>query len=139
MTGPVSFTIKPKEDSTTIVALKPVLPLEHSSDEDDDQKTKNGENKTSNHNQYSLTQDLPLPPDFQQHNNLFLQSATTGSSPSSMQKKKSNTSLNASTGEVEQSDSFIRDTILDQPNLEQKKLTKRGIKMNQISFKNHCN
>lgn len=123
-TGPVSFTIKSKDESTSSVNLKPALPLEHSSDDDDEkQKNENKEPKTANPNQYMLAQDLPLPPDFHQQNSLYLQTSTTCSP---LPQKKANISLNSSNREVEQSDSFIRDTILEQQNLQEKKEAKRA-------------
>lgn len=88
---PVSFSIKSKED-TTPTSLKPALPIEHSSDEEN----------VSNEQDSSTT-----PTIFPQ--------------PSS-----NNTSLNHSITDVDQSDSFLRDAMLEQQNLHEKKLVKRG-------------
>lgn len=118
LSAPVSFSIKPKEEPTSTVTLKPALPLEASSDEEE----QNDQRKVpKTQQQYATGKDLPLPANFQQAN-LQLQTSTTFSS-----KAQSNgSSLNTSVNEVDQSDSFIRDTILDQQNLEEKKQAKRG-------------
>lgn len=123
--APVSFTIKPKEEPTSNVHLKPALPLEHSSDEDGNPRDESNKTKTAKPHQYSLAEDLPLPPDFHQQNNLYLQTSTTCSPIISP--KKVNCPLNSSTGEVDQTESFIRDTILEQQNLQEKKEAKRGM------------
>lgn len=85
----------------------------------------NESNEKAKPHQYPLAEDLPLPPDFHQQNSLYLQTSTACKpiiSPT-----KVNCSLNASTGEVDQADSFIRDTILEQQNLQEKKEAKRGM------------
>lgn len=124
--APVSFTIKPKEEPTSNIHSKPALPLEHSSDEEENPKDESNEKKTGKPHQYPLAEDLPLPPDFHQQNNLYLQTSTA-CSPIIISPRKVNCSLNSSTGEVDQTDSFIRDTILEQQNLQEKKEAKRGM------------
>lgn len=94
------------------------MPLEHSSDEDEHPKDGSNEKK--------MVEDLPLPPDFHQQNNLYLQTSAA-CSPIIISPKKFNCSLNSSTREVDQTDSFIRDTILEQQNLHEKKEAKRGM------------
>lgn len=100
------------------------MPLEHSSDDEENHKDESNEKKTSKPHQYPLAEDLPLPLDFHQRNNLYLQTSTACSPIISP--KKVNCSLNSSTGEVDQTDSFIRDTMLEQQNLQEKKEAKRG-------------
>lgn len=94
---PVSFSIKTKDD-TPSTSLKPALPIEHSSDEEIEM-----ESNTPNEQDLVIAPKIPLHP------------------PSN------DNSLNQSIVDVEQSDSFIRDTILEQQNLNEKKLVKRGI------------
>lgn len=93
---PVSFSIKSKED-TASASLKPALPVEHSSDEE-----LGPESTNKNEHNSIITTKLPLLP------------------PSN------DNSFNQPLVDVEQSDSFIRDTILEPQNLSEKKLVKRG-------------
>lgn len=92
----MSFSIKSKEE-TPSTSLKPALPIEHSSDEEPELESNNkSEQNTQNTPQFAL---LP---------------------------SKSDKSPNQPIVDVEQSDSFIRDTILEQQNLNEKRLVKRG-------------
>lgn len=103
-----------------MIAIKPALPLAHSSDEEDgqtDDQAKNQPTPQPQH-QYASAVDLPLPPNFQKAN-LYLQ-ASASFPPKPVQ--NANDSLN----EVEQSDSFIRDSMLERELLEEKKMAKRG-------------
>lgn len=93
---PVSFSIKPKDD-TPSTSLKPALPIEHSSDEEIEVESNNKVEQSS----------LTTP-------------TTTPIVP------KNDNSLHQSPIDVEQSDSFIRDTMLEQQNLNEKRLVKRG-------------
>lgn len=78
-------------------SLKPALPIEHSSDEEVESES----------------------------NNRIEQSSLV-TSKSTLLSSNKESSLNQSSHEVEQSESFIRDTILEQQNLDEKKLVKRG-------------
>lgn len=110
--APVSFSIKPKDD-TTPATLKPALPLEHSSDEE----TQPNSNK-ADQSSHANSKDLPLPPNFQQANLCLYSSIPPGNGEDC---------ANHSSNDLEQSDSFIRDAILEQQNLNEKRLVKRGI------------
>lgn len=93
----MSFSIKSKED-TASTSLKPALPIDHSSDEEIELESNNKIEQSS----------LTTPVAVALH-------------PSINDKSSNEVSL-----DVEQSDSFIRDTILEQQNLNEKKLVKRG-------------
>lgn len=108
LTAAVSFSIKSKEDAAP-TSLKPVLPLEQSSDEEPDEAEKNA------NNDFSL--------------NLHEQQKTVmqQSTPFSMLKSKVlDDSTNHSPTDIEQSDSFIRDAMLEQQNRDEKRQIKRG-------------
>lgn len=89
--------------------------MEHSSDEEM-QQTKPNNNKTAQ-NACAASKDLPLPPNCQQ-NNVQLHVSTP--------KTNEGSAVTQSSAEVDQSDSFIRDTILEQQNLDERKQVKRG-------------
>lgn len=118
--GPVSFSIKPKEEPAAPIITKAVLPGANSDDEDDTV----GKAKKPTAPLFVADADLPLPANFQQAN-FKLQATGTPSltSPTSNSSINGNVSLNSS---VDQSDSFIRDAILEQQNLAEKKEAKRG-------------
>lgn len=109
-TAPVSFSIKPKEDPIP-TTFKPALPLEHSSDEE----TSLDCNEKIDSNACNAPKDFQLP------------STIENATPNQIQTTED--SVNHSTTDIDQSDSFIRDTILEQQNLNDKKLVKRGIFM----------
>lgn len=115
--GPVSFSIKTKEEPPPPLVAKPALPVEASSDEDESAEKK----KPPTPQSYVAGTDLPLPVNFQQAN---FQLQATGTPSLITPSANGEHSLNSST--VDQSDSFIRDTILEHQNLEEKKQAKRG-------------
>lgn len=118
--APVSFSIKPKEEPAAPIIVKPVLPGANSDEEDDSLAKK----RKATAQLYVADTDLPLPANFQQANFKLQATATpslTASSPNAS--VNGNVSLNAS---VDQSDSFIRDAILEHQNLAEKKEAKRG-------------
>lgn len=114
----VSFSIKSKDD-TTPTTLKAALPMEHSSDEEV-QQTKPINNKTAQ-NACSSSKDPLLPPNLQQSN---LQQQA----PSIVATQKTNDgcAITPLSVDIDQSDSFIRDTILEQQNLDERKQVKRA-------------
>lgn len=118
--APVSFSIKPKEEAAAAIIVKPVLPGANSDEEDDLPAKK----RKATAQLYVADTDLPLPANFQQAN-FKLQATATPSltAPSPNTSVNGNVSLNSS---VDQSDSFIRDAILEHQNLAEKKEAKRG-------------
>ncbi|XP_031625740.1 protein suppressor of white apricot isoform X2 [Contarinia nasturtii] len=96
--APVSFSIKSKEYSTP-ATLKPALTLEHSSDEEPQQSPSNAQSSLSN----EVVQ-TNLPP----------------------QVPKSQNGDDQTSNEVELTDSFIRDVILEQQNQDERKQAKRA-------------
>lgn len=115
--APVSFSIKPKDESTP-TTFKSVLHMEQSSDEETP-KTESGNDKSAP-NSDPTSKDLPLPPNFQQCN---LSQSTANPVPKS---KKDDESMNPLVNDVEQTDSFIRDTMLEQQNIDEKRQAKLG-------------
>lgn len=116
---PVSFSIRTKDEPSNSLQAKAVLPLEPSSDEDEQERS----DTKSNIPNLSLASILPLRPttiltsvnDASTHRNG--QSHSTGS------KSKDNSIVS----EVEQSDSFIRDTMLEHVGSnDERKETKRA-------------
>lgn len=116
--GPVSFSIKTKEEPPPPLVAKPALPVEASSDEEESAQKKKSLTALQS---YVAGTDLPLPVNFQQAN---FQLQATGTPSLMTASANGEHSLNSST--VDQSDSFIRDTILEQQNLKEKKQAKRG-------------
>lgn len=104
---PVSFSIKPKDEPPTSLPAKAVLPLEPSSDEDEQPRP----DTKSNVPNLSLASILPIRTQSMVAN--ISETSRNGQSHSQSQigiKSKEN----SFTSDVEQSDSFIRDTMLEQ-------------------------
>lgn len=114
--APVSFSIKPKEDAAS-TSLKPALPLEHSSDEEVSRA-----NSNTGPISYS-SNDLLV------HSNEQQQNVMAKLKPVSVFKPKTfDDSFNHTSNDVvEQSDSFIRDAMLEQQNRDEKRQLKRGM------------
>lgn len=102
---PVSFSIKSKEDAIATV-LRPALHLEQSSDEEMQQTDNNIANTTE---MVDISQQV--------------------NQDQSKAKSIINNcdALNQSSVDCEQSDSFIRDTMLEQQNRDEKRQIKRGM------------
>lgn len=121
--GPVSFALT----ATTAIKSKPALG--GSSDEDDSTAKKKPVTPAQS---YVPRDDLPLPANFQQANFKLQATATPSLNPPSLNSKlhtvqsSNSTASTTTTTTVDQSDSFIRDTILEQQNVEEKKQAKRG-------------
>lgn len=114
--GPVSFALT----ASTTIKSKPALG--GSSDEDDSAAKKKLAPPVQ---AYVPSADLPLPANFQQANFKLQATGTPSLNPPSLNSTlNSEQSFNSST--VDQTDSFIRDTILEQQNVEEKKQAKRG-------------
>lgn len=100
---PVSFSIKSKDEPANSLPTKAALPLEASSDEDEQGRT----DTKSNIPNLSLGSILPLRPPTMLTN--MSDTSRNGQSLSTSSKSKEN----SFSSEVEQSDSFIRDTMLE--------------------------
>lgn len=94
-------------------SLKPVLPLELSSDEEPQETEQN------TNNDFSLNS-------YEQQQNVIQQSTPF----SALKSKVPDDSTNHSSIDIEQSDSFIRDAMLEQQNRDEKRQIKRGIVSN---------
>lgn len=92
--------------------------MEQSSDEETP-KTESSTDKNAP-NSDSTSKDLPLSTNFQQCN---LSQSTANPVPKS---KNDDESMNPLVNDVEQSDSFIRDTMLEHQNIDEKRRAKRG-------------
>lgn len=109
----MSFSIKPKDDVITTLPIKPALPLEQSSDEEE----------SGEQSQPKDTHNAP-PPNITPSTH---ESSTHSNGDSFLKSVPIVGSLNSScTTDVEQSDSFIRDSILEQQQLADKKEAIRG-------------
>lgn len=114
---PVSFSIKPKDEPPNSLPAKAALPMEPSSDEEE----QNHSDTKSNVPNLSLASILPLQPPKMLAN--INDTNKNGQSPSTGFKSK----YNSFSSEVEQSDSFIRDTMLEHDALnDEKKDAKRA-------------
>lgn len=99
--APVSFSIKPKDEPSNSLPAKPALPQETSSDEDEQLRSQPTDVKTTIPN-VALPSILPL--------RSANESTQSNDPPNNGQSNSKRTSLPS---ECEQSDSFIRDTMLE--------------------------
>lgn len=112
---PVSFSIKPKDEPPNSLPVKAALPLEPSSDEEEQERS---DTKSTIPN-LSLASILPLRPP--------TTLAGTNDANRNGQSHSTKTRKNSLAADVEQSDSFIRDTMLEQDNAnDEKKEAKRA-------------
>lgn len=115
---PVSFSIKSKDESASSLPAKTVLPLEPSSDEDDQTCPEPKPNIPN----LSLASILPIRPP--SSTSSTHDSGKNGQVPSQAGLKNKENSF---TSDMDQSDSFIRDTILEQEStINEKKEAKRA-------------
>lgn len=115
--APVSFSIRTKDESAPVLPVKPALPVEHSSDDEDDDKKCN--RKESKHTTNTVSSDcLAL---------IGSRSKPFYSVPDSIRNGQTRQSHQThAVMEVEQSDSFIRDSMLEQNTIDDKMEKKRG-------------
>lgn len=112
---PVSFSIKPKDEPPNSLPVKAALPLEPSSDEEEQERS--GTKSTIPN--LSLASILPL--------RLPTMLASTNDASRNGQSHSTKSRNNSLASDVEQSESFIRDTMLEQDGAnDEKKEAKRA-------------